>query len=228
MTTVLVVDDEKDILDLLQYNLQQEQFQVLTATNGTMAIELAQRTPDLIILDVMMPEVNGLEVFRRLKGDPATESIPVIFLTAKESEFDEVLGLELGAEDYVVKPVSMRTLLARIRVVLRRHTRKEQFHNRNAEIIQIDNLVINVPNYMVKVDGKEVFLRKKEFETLIYLVKQHDRVVSREELLNSVWGENVHVIDRTVDVHIRKIREKLGPIAQRIETVKGVGYRFRM
>ncbi len=224
---ILVVDDEKDILDLLKYNLEKEGYEVLTANNGRRALEQALRAPDLIVLDVMMAETDGWEVCRQLKRDDKTSSIPVIFLTAKGAEVDEVVGLELGAEDYIVKPISPRKLLARIKTVLRR--RDNAFHKENgrAEILRLEQLEVNVANYTVTINKKEIFFPKKEFETLVYLLKHPDRVLTRDTLLSAVWGSDVVVGDRTIDVHIRRIREKLGKYGDRIETVKGVGYRFR-
>ena len=223
---ILIVDDEADILEMLQYNLEKEGYTVLTARNGKSALEQVKHKPDLILLDVMMPEMDGWEVCRRLKQDPKTAAIPVLFLTARGTEVDEVIGLELGAEDYIVKPISMRKLLARVRAVLRRHEALTD-GSPVADIIRINGLEINVPNYTVTVDARGVTLARKEFETLVYLVRHRGRVISRETLLNVVWGENVHVVDRTVDVHISKIREKLGSRGDLIETVKGVGYRVR-
>jgi two-component system alkaline phosphatase synthesis response regulator PhoP len=230
--TVLVVDDEKDIVDLLTYNLKKEGYNVLTAYNGKQALEQVQykadgSIPDVVVLDVMMPEYDGWEVCKRLKQKTATASIPVIFLTAKSSEVDEVLGLELGADDYISKPISIRKLLARIRAVLRRKEAEGTSGEREEEMLHVGALEINRWNYTVNVAGQEIFFPKKEFQVLAFLATNRDRVVSRETLLNSIWGEQVYVIDRTVDVHIRKIREKLGVYADMIETVKGVGYRLR-
>ena len=223
---ILVVDDEKDILELLKYNLEKEGYDVLTAGTGRRALDQALRTPDLIVLDVMMPEMDGWEVCRQLKRDDRTSSIPVIFLTAKGAEIDEVVGLELGAEDYIVKPISLRKLLARIKTVLRR--RDTAFpKDEQAEILRFGQLEVNVANYTVTINKKEIFFPKKEFETLVYLLKHPDRVLTRDTLLSAVWGSDVVVGDRTIDVHIRRIREKLGKYGDRIETVKGVGYRFR-
>jgi len=223
---ILVVDDEVDILDMLRYNLEKQEYTVLTATNGLGALEQLKHEPDLVLLDVMMPGMDGWEVCRRLKQNPRTATIPVLFLTAKGSEVDEVVGLELGAEDYIVKPITLRKLLARVRVALRpRKAPADEVGGTG--LLQAGAIGINVPNYAVSVDGKELSLPKKEFETLLCLVRHRGRVVSRETLLSVVWGENVFVIDRTVDVHISKIREKLGAHGSLIETVKGVGYRFR-
>lgn len=223
---ILVVDDERDIVEMLQYNLEKEGYKVFTARNGKQALEQVKRHVDLILLDIMMAEMNGLDVLRELKRSEKTKSIPVLFLTAKSSEIDEVIGLELGAEDYIVKPISMKKLVARVRAVLRREKSEGQ-SVRAEDILRVDELEINVPNYAVTLGSKELVFPKKEFETLVYLVRHRGRVISRDVLLNAVWGEGVFVVDRTVDVHIRKIREKLGTYADRIETVKGVGYRCK-
>jgi two-component system, OmpR family, alkaline phosphatase synthesis response regulator PhoP len=225
--SILVVDDEKDIVEMLKYNLEREGFTVLTALNGKKALEQAKNNPDLILLDIMMPEMDGWEVCKQLMRDERTARIPVIFLTAKGSEVDEVVGLELGADDYIVKPISIRKLIARVKTALRRRELGGTPPQKTADIIKIEGMEINIPNYTVKIGKEEIFLPKKEFETLVFLANHRGRVITRETLLNSVWGENVVVVDRTVDVHIRKIREKLGDYGEYIETVKGVGYRFR-
>jgi two-component system alkaline phosphatase synthesis response regulator PhoP len=225
--TILVVDDEKDIVEMLKYNLEKEGYKVATARDGKQALEQAKRNVDLILLDIMMPEMNGLDVLRELKRSEKTKSVPVLFLTAKSSEVDEVIGLELGAEDYIMKPISMKKLVARVRTTLRRETVEER-SGTSSDILRVDELEINVPNYSVKLAFKPVIFPKKEFETLVYLVRHRGRVISRDVLLNAVWGEGVFVVDRTVDVHIRKIREKLGKYADMIETVKGVGYRCKI
>jgi len=224
--TILVVDDEKDIVEMLTYNLRKEGYDVLTAHNGREALECAKQQPDLILLDVMMPELDGLRVLQELKRDAQTASVPVLFLTAKGTESDEIVGLELGAEDYIVKPISIGKLIARVRTAFRRQEQSTT-QTSQPEIIRIDNLEINVPNYTIRLNGKEIPFVRKEFEILIYLARNRGRVVTRESILNGVWGDNVIVVDRTVDVHIRKIREKLGAYADLIETVKGVGYRFK-
>lgn len=224
MQTILVVDDDKDILDLLKYNLRKEGFAVLTAGDGESALEQAARMPDLVILDVMMPGMNGWEVVKRLKGNPKTSPVPIVFLTAKGSETDEVLGLELGADDYIVKPISIPKLLARVRSVFRK---KEPGHSLRERIV-IGAVEILTDQHIIHVDAKEVFFPKKEFEVLLYLAEREGRAVSRETLLNAVWGSETHVVDRTVDVHIAKIRDKLGEHAGYLETIKGVGYRLRV
>ena len=224
-STILVVDDEKDILELLQYNLEKEGYRVLTADNGKSALKAAQKKPDLIVLDVMMPELDGWEVCRAIRKTPATSEIPIIFLTARDSDVDEVVGLELGAEDYIRKPVKLRAFIARVKRVLRSSDTKEK--PGFADVLAIEDLEIQFNNYVVKIRGKEVHFPKKEFEVLVFLARHPERVISRETLLNQVWGHDVYVVDRTVDVHVRKIREKLGNCAHFIETVKGVGYRFK-
>ena len=223
---ILVVDDEADIVRLLKYNLEKEGYDVITAQDGKAAIEKARTHPDLIVLDVMMPQLDGWEVIRELKKKKETADIPVLFLTAKESEIDEVLGLELGADDYIIKPISPRKLVARIKATLRRNDTSAASADLQ-DILHLPHIVINIPNYSVKVDKQDVFFPKKEFEVLTLLARRRGRVVTREELLDSVWGKGVYVVDRTIDVHIRKIREKLDRHADMIETVKGVGYRIK-
>jgi two-component system, OmpR family, alkaline phosphatase synthesis response regulator PhoP len=221
--TILAVDDEKDILELIKYNLQKEGYTVLTARNGKQALEQAQQKPNLILLDVMMPEHDGWEVIKQLKKDSKTTHIPVVFLTAKGTEVDEVLGLELGAEDFIVKPISIPKLLARIKNVLRKNEAKDMHEHS----IIVGPIEINPRQHTVKIDKREVFFPKKEFDLLFFLARHAGEVINREALLNSVWGTDVRVVDRTIDVHIRKIREKLGDYMDLIETIKGVGYRIR-
>ena len=225
--TILVVDDEKDIVDLLSYNLNKEGLTVITARNGREALDRVKQKPDLIILDVMMPEMNGLEVIQELKKEKKTASIPVLLLTAKGSETDEIVGLEVGADDYIVKPVKIGKIVARVHAVLRRQEQAVQKAIPQIDIISIKDLEINVSSYTASIGKQKLVLPRKEFETLVYLIRNRGRVLSRESILNAVWGENIHVVDRTIDVHIRKIREKLGTYADYIETVSGVGYRFR-
>ena len=222
---VLVVDDEKDIVDLLKYNLEKEnEFEVITAYNGKEALDILQsEKPALILLDIMMPELNGFEVCKRLKTEPATMKIPVIFLTAKENEIDEIVGLELGADDYIQKPISPRKVMARIKSVLRRSNIDAENMQQIEEIVRFRNLEVDSVSHSVKINKKEVFFPKKEFQLLHFLLSNRGRVFSREILLNQIWGENIYVIDRTIDVHIAKVREKLGEYADYIETIKGLG-----
>jgi two-component system, OmpR family, alkaline phosphatase synthesis response regulator PhoP len=224
--TVLLADDERDIIDFLRYNLEREGFAILAAKNGREALELAKQHPDIILLDVMMPELSGHDVMRALKAEPETAAIPVIFLTARNSELDEVIGLELGADDYVTKPISVPKLIARIKSSLRKKAEKTKDTVEADDILAHGEITLNRSHHRVSVSGKEVFFPKKEFEVLAYLIRHAGKVVTRESLLSAVWGVDVFVVDRTVDVHIRKIREKLGECAAYIDTIKGVGYRL--
>lgn len=225
---ILVVDDEKDIVDILKYNLEKEhEFEVFTACNGREALQLVEKNPDLILLDIMMPELNGFEVCKQLKQNPATAKIPVIFLTAKENEIDEILGLELGADDYIHKPLSPRKVIARVKSVIRRSSVEHQKSSKIDEVIKFKNLEVDSITHSVKINKKEIFFPKKEFQLLHFLIANRGRVFSRENLLNQIWGENIYVVDRTVDVHVAKVREKLGEYNEYIETIKGLGYRFR-
>ncbi len=226
MKTILVVDDEKDILDMIKYNLAREGYGVLTARNGKQALEQARSLPHLILLDIMMPEYDGLEVLKRLKADVRTADIPVVFLTAKGSDIDEVVGFELGADDYIVKPISIPKLIARIKNILRKRETPDSSKHLQ-EPIRIGMIEIIPSKHLIRVEQKEIFFPKKEFDLLTYLAGHAGQVVGRDKLLQNVWGSDVHVVDRTIDVHIRKIREKLGKYANYIETIKGVGYRMR-
>lgn len=223
---ILLVEDEQDIVDLLQHNLEAEGYEILTASDGDRALEMVESEPlDLVLLDIMLPEKDGWEVLREIRANPAIRHLPVIFLTAKDSEVDEVVGLELGADDYIVKPISIRKLLARVRNALRKPPPPS---SDEAERIHYGHFEIDPGSYTVKLRGEPINLTKKEFEILAYLAKRPGRVVTRELLLNAIWGDDVVVIDRTIDVHIRKIREKLGEdFMHLIETIKGVGYRFK-
>ena len=229
--TVLIVDDEKDIRDLLAYNLSKEGFGVLTAADGKEALKmLADHHIALVVLDIMMPGFDGYEVCKQIRANEKTANLPILFLTAKSAEADHLLGLELGADDFIQKPVSPRILVARVKSVLRRSVETRHVaslpENPEKEKITIDDLEVDRGTYRVKLHGKELFLPRKEFELLFYLVSHPGRVFSRDALLNHVWGDGAFVVERTVDVHIFKVREKLGKMGERIETVKGVGYRF--
>jgi two-component system alkaline phosphatase synthesis response regulator PhoP len=220
--TILIVDDEADLLELIEYNLKKEGYNVLKAENGMEGIRLARKHhPDLILLDIMMPRMTGFEVCKIIRDDNDLKQVPVIFLTARSDEETEVTGLDVGADDFLPKPISTVKLVARIKTVLRRAVETEEV---GAEIA-VHDLLINRDRYLVLRGTKEFQLPRKEFEVLFFLASRKGKVIDRQTLLNEVWGSNVFVIDRTVDVHIRKIREKLGE--QYIETVKGVGYRFK-
>lgn len=226
--TVLIVDDEKDIRDLVAYNLSKEGFAVLTAADGNEAIrQLGAHKIALVILDIMMPGMDGFEVCKFIRNQEATATLPVIFLTARSSEVDQIVGLELGADDYIQKPVSPRILVARAKAALRRSsTKTPKLDEASDEKVTIDNLEIDRSSYRVSLGGKDIFFPRKEFELLYFLASHPGRVYSRDTLLNQIWGEGAYVVERTVDVHIFKVREKLGRLGERIETVKGVGYRF--
>jgi two-component system alkaline phosphatase synthesis response regulator PhoP len=220
--TILIVDDEVDLLELIEYNLKKAGYNVLKAENGPEGLRLARKHhPDLILLDIMMPRMTGFEVVTHLREDAELKHVPVLFLTARSDEETEVHGLEVGADDFLPKPISTAKLVARIKTALRR---AGDAPDTGSELV-VHDLVINRERYLVLRGSKEFHLPRKEFEVLHFLASRKGKVIDRQTLLNEVWGPNVFVIDRTVDVHIRKIREKLGE--QYIETVKGVGYRFK-
>ncbi|MHB1687939.1 MAG: response regulator transcription factor [Ignavibacteriaceae bacterium] len=224
-TKILLVDDERDIVEFLQYNLAQEGFDVIIAYDGKEALAKISEKPDLIILDIMMPILDGYEVCRRIRDIKGFENTPIIFLTAKAGEYNEILGLELGASDYIQKPISPKKLIARVKSNLRKNDSQDGKAARSK--IEIGPLVIDREQYVVYLNGKEKVFPRKEFEVLYYLANNPGKVFSRDTLLKDVWGADVFVVDRTVDVHIRKIREKLDKHSDLIETIKGVGYRFK-
>lgn len=219
---ILVVDDEPETLELVEIHLRQAGFDVIGAEDGTTALQKARaRLPHLIVLDLMLPEVDGLEVCKLLRRDPTTASIPILMLTARATEVDRVLGLELGADDYVTKPFSPRELVLRVRKLLERKAAAEP-----SEVLQFGDLVIDVPAHRVTVANQPVNLTATEFKLLTTLAQRRGRVQSREQLLRDVWEYAPTVDSRTVDTHMRRLREKLGPAARHLETVRGVGYRF--
>lgn len=225
--TILCVDDEHDILDILTYNLKKEGYQVYTADNGEKAITMAEKIrPDMVLLDIMMPGKDGLEVCKALRANPNLKDAHVIFLTAKADEVDEIIGLEFGADDYVIKPFSPRKIVARVKALFRRVEVQKELTDDKKSIIKIGGIEINRINYTVQVDGQEVKFLHKEFELLYFLMNRPNMVFSRNNLLYHVWGEDAFFVDRTVDVHITKIRKKLGPYGDWIETIRGVGYKF--
>jgi len=226
MKKILLVDDEVDILEFLKYNLEQDNFEVLVSSNGKDALKKIAQNPDLIVLDIMMPEMDGFEVYEQIKKNKEYQDIPIIFLTAKSGETDEIKGLDLGASDYIQKPISPKKLIARIKSNLRKASKLEK-KSKESEHLKIGPLEIDVAKFEVKVDNKQKFFPRKEFQLLYYLAHNPGKVINRETLLKEIWGNDVYVIDRTIDVHIRKIREKLGNHSELIETIKGVGYRFK-
>ena len=223
---ILLVDDEKDIVEFLQYNLTQEGFKVIAAYNGKEALEKMTVNPDLVILDVMMPKMDGYEVCTRIRSMDEYKNVPIIFLTAKSSEMDEVHGLNIGADDFIQKPISPKKLVARVKSNLRKSEAMQSDAAASKEITA-GPLVINREKYQVLLDGDHVVLPKKEFEILAYLASNPGKVFHRDKILSDVWGDDIYVVERTIDVHVRKIREKLGDYADLIETIKGVGYRFK-
>jgi two-component system phosphate regulon response regulator PhoB len=220
---ILVVDDEPDVVELVEFNLKQAGFAVVSAETGAEALKKARESkPDLVVLDVMMPELDGLEVCKLLRRDAATAAVPIIMLTAKAAEVDRVLGLELGADDYLTKPFSPRELVLRVKGLLRRLQSSEPAET----VIRFGELVIDVPKHTATISGKEIELTATEFKLLTTLAERRGRVQSRETLLRDVWGYESLIDTRTVDTHMRRLRDKLGKAARYLDTVRGVGYRF--
>jgi DNA-binding response OmpR family regulator len=220
---ILVVDDEPDAVELVAFNLKQAGFDVAAAADGAEALRKARSTqPALVVLDLMLPEIDGLEVCKLLRRDPATAAIPILMLTAKASEVDRILGLELGADDYVTNPFSPRELVLRIKRIQERgkspEARRERF--------VFGDLAIDLPRHLVSVCGKRLELTPTEFRLLTLLAERAGRVQSRDQLLRDVWEYDAAIDTRTVDTHMRRLREKLGPAAKHLDTVRGVGYRF--
>jgi len=221
MHKVLVVDDEEPILELLRYNLEKSGYEVKTALDGAKAIDIAKKfVPDLVLLDIMMPKMDGVETCRRLRDIPELQKMFVVFLTARSEEYSEIAAFDVGADDYINKPIKPRALMSRLSALFRRDSKKTS----PASSIEIGDLIIDRTSYTIKLMGKEINLPKKEFELLFFLAQNPNKVYSREDLLQNIWGSDVYVLVRTVDVHIRKVREKIGE--QYITTVKGVGYKF--
>jgi len=220
-STILVVDDELDILEFVGYNLRKEGYIVLTANNGLAAIEIAQeKTPDLVILDVMMPDMDGIETCERMRAIPKLTNTIITFLTARSEDYSQIAGLEAGADDYITKPIRPKVLLSRVKALLRRRVVSDDFSN----ILELGDIIIDKEKHTVLYKNLQVELAKKEFKLLDLLTSKPGKVFTRQEILENVWGLGVVVGDRTIDVHIRKLREKIND--QYIKTVKGVGYKF--
>ena len=220
---ILVVDDEPDAIELIRFNLKASGYEVLTAEDGEEALAKARKfSPDMILLDVMLPEIDGLEVCKILRRDPATASLPIIMLTAKASEIDRVLGLEFGADDYVTKPFSPRELMLRVRNLLKRKESSKE----EVERFQLRDIELDVSKYEVKIMGQPIDLTPTEFKLLQILMERKGRVQSRDRLLQDVWGYDQLIDTRTVDTHVRRLREKMGEAADYVATVRGVGYRL--
>ena len=217
---ILLVDDEKDILELVGFNLEKEGFEVHTASNGKAALEVARKIqPDVVLLDVMMPEMDGMETCREMREDPKLKNVMIAFLTARGEDYSQVAGFDAGADDYIQKPIKTRILVSRVKALLRRSTPESK-----APLERPAGISIDKDRYLVYRDGEELSLPKKEFELLALLISAPGRVFTRDNILNKVWGNDVIVGDRTIDVHIRKLREKLGD--ESFKTIKGVGYKF--
>lgn len=220
---VLVVDDEEPILELLKYNLEKQGYDVRTAIDGQVAVDTARKFhPDLVLLDIMMPKMDGVEACRQIRAIPELANTFIVFLTARSEEYSEVAAFDVGADDYITKPIKPRALMSRISALFRRDSKKKSSSNQ----IKIGDLLIDRTSYTINVKGKEISLPKKEFELLFFLAQNPNKVFSRDDLLQNIWGSDVYVLARTVDVHIRKVREKIGD--DYITTVKGVGYKFNL
>ena len=219
MVSILIIDDEEDIRELLQYNLKKEGFNVMDAENGEKGIQLMKANhPDLVLLDVMMPGMDGIEVCETIRSTPGLEKTLVCFLTARNEDYSQIAGLDAGADDYVSKPIRPKVLVSRINALLRRKGVLQK------EIANPEDLIINREKYLVEKDGNTIHLPRKEFELLALLASRPDHVFEREVILEKVWGSDIVVGDRTIDVHIRKLREKIGD--NYIKTIKGIGYKF--
>ncbi|MDP3929653.1 MAG: response regulator transcription factor [Bacteroidota bacterium] len=219
---ILVVDDEADILEFISYNLKKEGYEVYTALNGKEALPIAKKTkPDLILLDVMMPVMDGIETCKRIKADSDFDQTYVVFLTARSEDYSEIEGLDAGADDYIAKPIKPKVLITRLNAILRRKIKEMA-----APSIKVKDLFIDRESFLIYRGEQKIALARKEFELLFLLASKPGKVFTRENILEKVWGDEVLVVDRTIDVHIRKIREKLGD--EYIGTVKGVGYKFEV
>jgi two-component system alkaline phosphatase synthesis response regulator PhoP len=225
---ILLVDDEVDILEFISYNLEKEGYKVYTAQNGAEAIKVAEKTlPDLIILDVMMPEMDGIAACEEIRRIPALQHTIIAFLTARGEDYSQIAGFEAGADDYITKPIRPKVLVSRVKALLKRTSSVGTTTVtvvESANTVTIGNLIIDKERYLIMKDGEEMILPRKEFELLSLLVSKPGKVFTREEIYYSVWGDNVVVGDRTIDVHIRKLREKIGN--DQIKTLKGIGYKF--
>ncbi len=224
---LLLVDDEKDILEFLSYNLHNEGFVIYKATNGKEALKIARQVkPHLVLLDVMMPEMDGIETCEEIRKIPEMESTLVAFLTARGEDYSQIAGFEAGGDDYITKPVKPKVLVSKIKALLKRTKTDPESQGKSLSDHQIvsGDLIIDKERYLIILKGEEVFFPRKEFELLSLLISKPEKVFSREEIFDRIWGENIVVGDRTIDVHIRKLREKLGD--KYIKTVKGIGYKY--
>lgn len=222
---ILIVDDEADILEFLSYNLEKEGFKVYTAQNGAEAIIKAEdKEPHLILMDVMMPQMDGIEACEKIRQMPGFDNIIIAFLTARGEDYSQIAGFEAGADDYITKPIKPKVLISRIKALLKRYRDEATSEIEEVKLIQKGNLVIDIEKHLVYIGEKEVNLPRKEFSLLLLLVSKPQKVFTRDEIFSNVWGNDIIVGDRTIDVHIRKLREKIGD--EHIITIKGVGYKF--
>ncbi len=220
--SILLVDDEEDIIEFLSYNLKKEGYKVITANNGQKAIEKAiKHNPSLILMDVMMPEMDGISAVKEIRKIHKLSDTIIVFLTARAEDYSQIAGFDAGADDYVTKPIKPKVLISRISALLRRHLLKKEV---SQETLEVNNLIINIERFVIIKNDKEIILPNKEFKIVYLLASVPEKVFSRDEIFQKVWGNDVIVGDRTIDVHIRKIREKIG--MEYIKTVKGVGYKF--
>jgi|SRR5690554_2837593 len=225
--TILIIEDEPDILRLLEFNLRNSGYATVGAMNGRDGVEKARRSkPSLVLLDLMLPDIRGTEVCKQLKSDPSTSHIPVVMLTARSEEVDRIVGFELGADDYITKPFSTRELILRIRAILRR-SRQGGPAEEEGEVLHFGELEVDTGRHRIFVEGIELQLTQLEFRLVTTFIKRKGRVQSRDTLLNDVWGVDAAVTTRTVDTHVKRLREKLGVAGRYIETVRGIGYRFQ-
>jgi two-component system alkaline phosphatase synthesis response regulator PhoP len=223
---ILLVDDEQDILEFLTYNLKNEGFEIHTASNGSDALQLAaQIRPHLVLLDVMMPEMDGIETCEEIRKMPELESTLIAFLTARGEDYSQIAGFEAGGDDYITKPIKPKLLISKIKSLLKRTSFNHDYEEKDtANQVVSGDLVIDKDRYLVILKGREIFFPRKEFELISLLISKPDKVFSREEIFDKIWGDNIVVGDRTIDVHIRKLREKIGD--DYIKTVKGIGYKY--
>jgi two-component system, OmpR family, alkaline phosphatase synthesis response regulator PhoP len=226
---ILLVDDEEDIIEFLTYNLSREGFSIISATNGKEAIKLAmEERPHLIILDVMMPVMDGIETCEEIRKNPELKGVLVAFLTARGEDYSQIAGFEAGGDDYITKPIKPKLLVSKVKALLKRYNFEPsgiKSINKSIEAVnELNDIIIDQERYIVIVRGNEIFLPKKEFELLTLLISKPEKVFTRDEIFNRVWGDTIIVGERTIDVHIRKLREKLGD--KYIKTIKGVGYKF--
>ncbi len=221
---ILVVDDDPDILEFLSYNLKKEGYEVTTVNNGLLAVEKAlEMKPELILLDVMMPKMDGIETCEKIRENPLLDHSIIAFLTARGEDYSQIAGFQAGGDDYITKPIKPKVLISRIKALLKRAS-KESRNTQKSELIQMGDIYIDKEKYLIIKDEKEYFLPKKEFELLLLLSSKPGKVYSRDDIFSAIWGDDIVVGDRTIDVHVRKLREKIGN--KHIKTVKGVGYKF--